>query len=114
MSSVHNKIKVVSTFNVDGEIGIEEIKFEGKLLRVNISSDSGTLRSASVKGRCGLPEIGKPFVIFAETFDSSLDKDSSFRIVNTSIVNKVVNNEDGSISFWTMNSEYHLTLKPEV
>ena len=73
---------------------------EVKLTKVSINSNA--LRTNEVLGKCDLlPELGKPFVIYAEGIEFGI------RMVTTSLVQEIT--ETGSqIVFKTLNSEYKL------
>ena len=111
MKNKHESLDTIIYQNTNGQTDIQYIEYEGTLRREDVSSSSGTVRSPEVFGRFQLPEVGKRFSMVAEPFDKSLPKEEAMRMVSTSVVQIVEQDEDGAIHFWTENSKYSLSLK---
>jgi hypothetical protein len=95
----------------DEDSHIQYLGYKGYLERLKKSDASGHIRSTQVFGRFQLPEIGKPFGLITEALDETLDPSRSMRVVSTSIVQKVSQEADGTIVFFTENSTYLLKLQ---
>jgi len=68
------------------------------------------IRTNVAEGFCDdLPELGVPFVMYAE----SLAFEGGFRLINTSPVQGIGYELDGSITITTENSTYQLTITEE-
>lgn len=111
MKSKHESLDTIIYQDTYGQTDIQYIEYEGTLRREEVSSSSGIVRSSEVFGRFQLPEIGKRFSMVAKPFDKSLPKEKAVRMVSTSIVKRIEEDDNGVIHFWTENSKYTLATK---